>query len=155
MQPSKITINGEGRLAVGSIFGQSVADIALRGYEIHVGATSYLDQAQPFAYLARKAGQHSESVIDGCVSPDSRIFGSYLHGLFDGDAFRHAFIRGARAFRHLTPAASLNNWESKRQESLERLARVVSQSLDIPTIFEWVGLRYRSRPMQETAEHGR
>ena len=155
MQPSKITINGEGRLAVGSIFGELIGDIALRGYEIHVGETSYLDQAQPFSCLVRKAEGQSESVTDGCVSPDSRIFGTYLHGLFDGDDFRHAFIRAARAFRHLTPAASLNNWESKRRESIDRLARVVSQSLDMPTIFEWVGLPYRSGPRQETAEHAR
>jgi adenosylcobyric acid synthase len=155
MQPSKITVNGEGHVAVRWLFGQPIDDIALRGYEIHIGETSYLDQGQPFAYLVRRAGDQSESVTDGCVSPDSRIFGTYLHGLFDGDAFRHAFIRAARVFRHLTPPASLDNWESKRQESLERLARIVSQSLAMPTIFEWVGLRYRSVPMQETAEQVR
>ena len=155
MRPSKITINGEGRLAVESIFGQPIGDVALRGYEIHVGETSYLDQAQPFAYLIRKAGEQDEEVTDGCVNPDSQIFGSYLHGLFDGDAFRHTFIRAARTFHHLSPAASLNNWESQRQKSLDRLASVVSQSLDMETIFEWVGLQYRSAAIVETAEHAR
>ena len=155
MQPLKITSNGSGRLAVGSLFGQQISDVGLQGYEIHVGETSYLDQAQPFAYLIRRAGERIESVTDGCISPDSRIFGSYLHGLFDGDDFRHAFIRAARAFHHLSPTAVLNNWESKRQESLGRLARVVSQSLDMATLFEWVELQYRSAAMEETAERAR
>jgi adenosylcobyric acid synthase len=160
MQPSKVTMNGEGRVASRTIFGQPIDSVALRGYEIHVGETSYLENAQPFAYLVRKAGGQNESVTDGCVSPDSRIFGTYLHGLFDGDDFRHVFIQAARAFHHLAPAASLNNWERKRQESLCRLARVVSESLDMAAIFEWIGLKYRPgyqagyqpAPLQETAE---
>ncbi len=40
---------------------------------------------------------------DGAVSADGRIMGSYLHGLFAGDDFRHAFLeRAARARRAAT-----------------------------------------------------
>jgi adenosylcobyric acid synthase len=155
MRSSKITIAGTGRLITGSLFCQPVENIALRGYEIHVGETSYIGQAQPFAQVVRQSVQRTETVTDGCISPDSRIFGTYLHGLFDGDAFRHGFIEAARAFRHLTPATELNHWESKRQESLDRLAAIVSQSLDMPKIFEWVGLRYQNQPAREISEAAR
>jgi adenosylcobyric acid synthase len=151
MQASKVTVAGAGQLITGALFCQPVEDIPLHGYEIHVGETSYLGPAQPFARITRKSVGHTETVVDGCISPDSRIFGTYLHGIFDGDAFRHTFIQAARAFYKLAPAAELNNWESKRQQSLDCLADAVSQSLDMPTIFEWVGLRFQNQSMSETS----
>jgi adenosylcobyric acid synthase len=155
MRSSKVTIAAAGRLVAGALFGQPIGDIALRGYEIHVGETSRLGQAPPFARLVRKSIDRAETVTDGCVNPDSRIFGTYLHGLFDGDVFRHAFIEAARSFCHLAPAVRLNHWESKRRESLDRLAAVVSESLDMQKIFEWVGIRYQSQPARETSEAAR
>jgi adenosylcobyric acid synthase len=152
MRSSKITIAGAGQLIAGSLFGQPVQSISLNGYEIHVGETSYLGQAQPFAQLVRKSVTRSETVADGCINQGCRIFGTYLHGLFDGDDFRHAFIQTARAYYHLAPAAELNNWGSRRQASLDRLATVVGQSLDMPKIFEWVGLRYEAPPIREPNE---
>jgi adenosylcobyric acid synthase len=144
MRPSKVTSNGMGQLVTRSLFGQPIQDVALRGYEIHVGETSYLGVARPFAQLTRMSGERSESEADGCITPDTRIFGTYLHGLFDEDSFRHAFIGAAREFYHLAPANELNNWKQRREESLNRLAAAVSQSLDMPRIFGWVGLPYQS-----------
>ena len=155
MRSSKVTIASSGRLIAGALFGQPIGDISLRGYEIHVGETSRLDQAQPFARLLRKSIDHREAVTDGCVSSDARIFGTYLHGLFDGDIFRHTFIEAARLFYHLAPAVRLNQWEAKRLESLDRLAAAVSESLDMQKIFEWVGLQYQSQPARETSKAAR
>jgi adenosylcobyric acid synthase len=146
MRPSKITLTGTGVLAASALFGQPVEHLSLRGYEIHAGETSYTGQGRPFAQLVRQTTESRESVADGCISPDSRIFGTYLHGLFDGDSFRHAFIKAARAFCRLNPATGLSNWESKRRESLNRLADTVSDSLDMPKIFAWAGLQYRPTP---------
>ena len=156
MRPSKITLAGTGQLMAKSLFRQRVGNIPLRGYEIHVGETSYIGLAQPFALLVRQTQESApETVGDGCISPDSRIFGTYLHGLFDGDDFRHAFIKSARAFCHLTPAAELSNWGSKRRQSLDRLAGTVSESLDMQKIFEWVGLSYRTSPVRAVPEEAR
>jgi adenosylcobyric acid synthase len=152
MQPSKITLAGTGVLITKSLFGQPIESVPLHGYEIHVGETSYVERAQPFAQLTRQTKNSQESVVDGCVSPDSRIFGTYLHGLFDGDDFRHAFIHAARKFCHLIAPAELSNWGSKRKESLDRLARTVSESLDLPRIFEWVGLQYQQFPVSAISE---
>jgi adenosylcobyric acid synthase len=142
MRPSKITLTGKGVLVAKSLFGQPMGNVSLHGYEIHIGETSYLGTARPFAQLVRQTRESQEPVVDGCVSPDSRIFGTYLHGLFDGDDFRHAFIIAARKFRDLAPLADLSDWGSKRRESMDRLASTVRESLDLPKIFEWVGLRY-------------
>jgi len=152
MRPTKTTLAGAGYLAASSLFGQPLANIPLRGYEIHVGETSYLSHTQPFANIVRQISGQTESVADGCISEDSRIFGTYLHGLFDEDAFRHAFIGAARAYCHLSTAGELNDWGAKRQESLNRLASVVSQSLDMRRIFDWVKLSYEPDPLSEARD---
>jgi adenosylcobyric acid synthase len=63
--------------------------LAVQGYEIHIGRTAGPDCARPFALTA--AGP------EGATSPDGRVTGSYLHGLFNDDTFRAAFLRGLGA----------------------------------------------------------
>ena len=134
MQDRKVTRLGTGTVNSNSLFHQPLAQASIAGYEIHVGKTEYLDQAKSFATLA--SGE-----LDGCVSTDGRILGTYLHGIFDDDCFRHQFVTAARAYHHLAPPSALNPWQSQRQESLDRLATQVSASLDMQQIFSWVGLR--------------
>ncbi len=136
MQSGKVTRLVRGHLALPTLFGQLVPTIELEGYEIHIGETIYAAGAKPFATL-------NGTEQDGCVSSDSRVFGTYLHGIFDDDAFRHAFINAARSFRHLAPADSFENWKQKREDSFERLAQAVRASVDLPRIFDWVGLKYK------------
>ncbi|MGB3317240.1 MAG: cobyric acid synthase [Albidovulum sp.] len=57
---------------------------AMEGYEIHIGRTDGPDRARPFA--------HVDGMPEGAASADGRIMGSYLHGMFTGDAFRTAFL---------------------------------------------------------------
>ena len=130
-------------------------DAAFSTYEIHVGETSYQADAQPFAQIMRRTNDSQRSVADGCVSADSRVFGTYLHGVFDGDGFRHAFIDAARAFCHLMPAGELNDWASKRENSFDRLASAVSESLDIEKIFAWVGLSHKRTAVAAIAKETR
>ena len=56
----------------------------IRAYEIHLGETTGPDCARPFARTGRGD--------DGAVSADGRTMGTYLHGCFTSDAFRHAFL---------------------------------------------------------------
>jgi adenosylcobyric acid synthase len=135
MQAYKVTRNCSGTIDGGTLFGQPLPDGHITGYEIHVGRTLYLDNAVPFATL-------SSGELDGCISADWKILGTYLHGIFDEDTFRHAFLTAARGFRKLAPPSALNPWKAQREESLDRLARQVSQSLDMQRIFSWVGMKY-------------
>ncbi|SFC70611.1 cobyric acid synthase [Tropicimonas isoalkanivorans] len=56
------------------------------GYEIHIGRSDGADRARPFAQV--------EGRDEGAISPDGRIMGSYLHGLFASNGFRAAFLEG-------------------------------------------------------------
>jgi adenosylcobyric acid synthase len=148
MQPRKVTSLAHGSLATTSLFGQNIPTNDFTGYEIHVGETTYLDHAKPLAVISR--GAVSTQHDDGCISADGRIFGTYLHGLFDQDDFRHTFINAARAFHCLTPASHLNAWKTMREAALNRLAAEVEQALDMTKIFAWAGCTYT----EQTSEPG-
>jgi adenosylcobyric acid synthase len=148
MNSKKTTRQTSGSLRWANLFGQPIGPIGVNGYEIHIGETTYLTGAQAFSVLA-------DGKVDGCISADTRIFGTYLHGIFDDDAFRHTFITTARAFFHLAPASSLENWKQKREGSLNRLADAVRGALDITQILSWVGLPYHSESAHEIQEQRR
>jgi adenosylcobyric acid synthase len=137
-----------GSLRTADLFGQPVRQISITGYEIHVGETTYLPKARAFSVLA-------DGKFDGCISADTRTFGTYLHGIFDDDSFRRAFITAARAFLRLAPASSFDNWKQKREDSLNRLADAVREALDIPQILSWVDLAYHPKSHCEILEQRR
>jgi adenosylcobyric acid synthase len=61
-------------------------DVPLRGYEMHIGETAGPDTARAFARLA-------DGRLDGAVSADRRVVGTYLHGLFADDRQRARWLR--------------------------------------------------------------
>ena len=75
----------------------------LHGYEIHMGKTILGRTAHPFAQIVSRSGGDVE-VLDGAVSRDGRVFGTYLHGLFDNDSFRSAFLNRIRRAKGLARA---------------------------------------------------
>jgi len=118
-------------------------DATLSGYEIHIGQTTDQAKGMHFAVLSTGSGS-SDLNNDGCVSADERVFGTYLHGLFDNDNFRHQFLLAARAFHKLAPPDGLHRWKQLREDSMNRLAREVEKALDMEAIFGWLGLSYSS-----------
>ncbi len=67
--------------------------------------------------------------LDGTVSSDGRVMGTYFHGLFDEPAIKHWFLSlmelSYRPQKH----------EKGRQESYELLADHFSSHLDLKKIF--------------------
>ncbi len=136
LQAEKITRPASGRLSSPAIYGQRVSKRAFRGYEIHVGETLYAEGVAPFAEVTR-AGS-SGVVADGAVSMDRRVFGTYVHGIFDDDNFRHSFLDATRAACGLAPSCSRAFVTAERQSRLDRLAAHVRRSLDLEMIRSWL-----------------
>ncbi len=95
----------------------SVAGIS--GYEIHLGETTGEDCAHSWL----KVGNFAH----GAASPNGRIRGCYLHGLFTSDAYRAAFLRAY-------DARSMLSYDADLDTTLDALAAHLEQHLDIDQI---------------------
>jgi adenosylcobyric acid synthase len=138
----KVTVPVKGRLCERKLFGAVIQNCYLSGYEIHMGETEYLPGAAPFAHIRR--GSHAETeIMDGCVSQNQRIVGTYLHGLFDDDVFRHDFLSAARAAMNMAPVAAYFGWRKHREQQLDRLADSFAAALDLEAIYGLLDLPSR------------
>ncbi|MCF8057624.1 MAG: cobyric acid synthase [Desulfocapsa sp.] len=96
------------------------------GYEIHHGLTR-TEKNGIFSY--------DDGSDCGVVSSDNRVWGSYLHGLFDSDLFRRWFIDQVRERKGLSPyAGPLNSYNL--EPAFDRLADTVRNGLDMDRIYQ-------------------
>lgn len=105
----------EKRLAVAT--GRHLAsDTDVTGYEIHIGRSDGPDRARPLFALDGRA--------EGASSPDGRVQGSYLHGLFGSEPFRAAFLASLGA------TSSGLGYEAGIDATLDALADHIERHLD-------------------------
>lgn len=95
--------------------------LALCGYEIHHGRTVSTGRA------ATLVTRRADDAPLGYAHPDRPVWGAYLHGIFDADAFRRHWLDGLRARRGLSPVARLTPYDL--EPALDRLADVMEASL--------------------------
>jgi adenosylcobyric acid synthase len=148
MAPEKTTREAEGDVLFPNLFGQQLSACTVRGYEIHVGQTDYLDGAAAFARI-RRTGSPDGVVLDGCVGQQARVIGTYLHGIFHHDEFRHSFLRALRSSCRLEQPTSFLQWRELREQQFDRLATTVSTAVDLRTMLGWVGLPWPAKLKQE------
>ena len=96
--------------------------LAMHGYEIHIGSSDGHDRARP---MFRIAGEE-----EGARSLDGRIMGSYIHGLFNQDEFRRAFLAS------LGHAAGNHSYTGMVDQTLDALADHVAEHLDTDGLLE-------------------
>jgi adenosylcobyric acid synthase len=130
----KVTRTVRGRVLAGECFGQPIAERAFQGYEIHLGETAYSEGVEPFAEIER--GGEGGRLADGAISKDGRVAGTYVHGIFGDDGFRHSLIAAARAACGLAPARSVVFVAADRERRLDRLAAHVRAALDMELIWK-------------------
>lgn len=116
--------------------------MVVRGYEIHQGRSRH-----GAGWLRIRSGDESgRGERDGAVSPDGRVWGCYLHGLFDNDSFRRAWLRQARSVAARRPEGrepSVLSGEDEHgsmrvEAALHRLADAVEAALDLNRLEEIV-----------------
>jgi adenosylcobyric acid synthase len=111
---------------------------SFRGYEIHMGETLYEEGAETFAEIVCEGER--QSTPDGAMASSGRVWGTYVHGLFDDDIFRHRFLDCARQACGLAPARNRVCVTADRQARIDRWAGHLRQSLEMNLIRGWVNL---------------
>ena len=108
------------------------------GYEIHHGLTDHGPSALPLFLRADRTYPSEAERICGYVS--GRRWATYLHGVFDDDAFRRAWLDHVRADIGLAPQGrQLAAYDLEK--ALDRLADIVREHSDMETIYQSMGLK--------------
>ncbi len=89
----------------------------IQGYEIHIGNTTGPDCARAWLEI--------DSQAEGASSPDGRILGCYVHGLFSADAFRTSFLNCLGA------ASTMFNYDGQIDQVLDALADHIEAHMDL------------------------
>jgi adenosylcobyric acid synthase len=107
------------------------------GYEIHVGKTTHLGSPRPFARIFRR-GETCETIQDGTVSDDGRVFGTYLHGIFDNEHFREVYLNGIRQEKGMPQRRKSHIVQL--HDPFDQFAEHLQRHLDITQLLDICGL---------------
>lgn len=118
-------------------FGKATQGAAVEGYEIHMGRTEFLESVrQPFLIRPSRLAEERESYHpDGAMSDDGRIWGTYVHGIFHNDRFRHEWLNEVRRGKGLRASDRVTAFGRLRELSFDRLADHVRRHLDMEEIY--------------------
>jgi adenosylcobyric acid synthase len=130
IEGSSGTVDGLGLLDISTVMSankstrlvrgiHSATGAPIEGYEIHLGRSEGRDCIRPIVTI--------EGRPDGASTADGRVQGTYVHGLFTGDAFRKAWLADLGI-------ASTLAYESQIESALEALADHLEAHLDIEAI---------------------
>jgi adenosylcobyric acid synthase len=124
------TVDGLGLLDIATVMSadkstrlvqgiHSATGAPIEGYEIHLGRSEGRDCARPVVTIDGRP--------DGAGTANGRVQGTYVHGLFTGDAFRKAWLANLGI-------ASTLAYEAQIESALDALADHLEVHLDIEAI---------------------
>ncbi|WP_038026236.1 cobyric acid synthase [Synechococcus sp. PCC 7336] len=123
--PLETQLTGEKVTRQVSTSDRWLGESPILGYEIHQGRTT-------FGHSARRMFERDDL---GCVSADDRVWGSYLHGLFDNHAWRRQWLNRLRMAKSLRPLPELaGHYSEDRDRLLDRLAEIWRPQLDLKVL---------------------
>jgi len=133
IEREKITTQSEIRL-------ESVP-YTLKGYEIHMGRTKSIGKnAVPFSRVVKR-GEIECNEIDGYISIDHKVWGTYLHGIFDNEDFLKELMSSLYRKKGLKDSIAIKSLKSIKTQQYDELARIVKNSLDMESIYRIMGVR--------------
>ena len=128
----------------------------LQGYQIHHGrvrvtstsTTPWLRvHANPVTDTNTAAADVEHEI---CNTRNGKwIGGTTVHGLFDSDDFRHAFLSQIAGYAGKTPVSSTVNFAAKRFDQIDRVANAIEEHVDIEALCQLIesGVPARSKVM--------
>ena len=109
----------------------------LKGYEIHMGESR--GDIGLFE-IRRLSGQALPSVSLPDGSARDHCWGTYIHGIFENDAFRRGVLNRLREKKGLAPLPGSVSYTEMKERALDRLADLLRLHVDIGFIRRILGL---------------
>lgn len=102
------------------------------GFEMHMGRTTGEGLARPWLRRTDDAGA---GVGEGAISADGRVFGAYVHRLFDSGPARAELLAGLGA------ASTALDHRLQVDQALDEIAAVLETHLDVAALARLAGLK--------------
>lgn len=116
--------------------GRSMGEV-VTGYEIRHGCPEVVDGGGDERALSQLDDAWGTGP-EGCVAAGGRVVGTNLHGLFENDAFRGAFLSDAAARRGRSFRRSGESFASAREQQIDRLADLIETHLDLEAVLQLI-----------------
>jgi adenosylcobyric acid synthase len=113
------------------------------GYQIHHGRTTSTQ-----GWIQLTEGPQAASV-EGCSSAGGLVLGTNLHGLFEVDGFRAAFLARVAARAGRAWSTSGASFAAAREEKFDRLADALEEHIDLGALDRLIA---QARPIATTAQ---
>lgn len=138
--PNKITHQVTANCSNNGFLGLNLTYENLIGYEIHMGQTEFLQTAKHAFTITSRSNQLFNSA-DGVVRSDGLVMGTYIHGIFDNDVYRRSILNALRVRKGLAPIETVNDTHTRKENSYNRLAETVRNSLNMDLLYTILGAK--------------
>ncbi len=133
-QKALTRVHGSIRVLGGAL--SELSGCTVDGYEIHMGETVISPEAQTLVHLYDETNAVEKA--DGVAS--DTVYGSYVHGFFDGDGVVDALVRALARRRGLTlHTAHSQSLAAYREQQFDLLAAALREHMDMDEIYRIMG----------------
>ncbi|MBN4074621.1 MAG: cobyric acid synthase CobQ [Alkaliphilus sp.] len=126
MEAKKVTVQVRGNLI-------NNTNTKIHGYEIHMGKSTFYEEVDSLFVM-------DNGKLEGYISEDEKTYGTYIHGVFDSPSYRQFFLNSIRRKKGISEKESVD-YETIREENLDKLADIVRENVDIDKIYKIMGVR--------------
>ena len=153
-------VEGLGMLPVRTVFGRekvtrlrtgsaASGGEAVEGYEIHHGCPEVASPSAPWFLLEPRAPSDALAPEpEGVADAEVGTYGTSLHGVFETDVFRHAFLAAVARRRGKAWRPSTSSFATLREAQIDLLADTCDAHLDLDRLLDIAcdGTGGRDRP---------
>ena len=115
----------------------------ITAYEIHMGQTQPLRPVQSVFHMTKRGSDIADDQ-DGVMDMKGKVWGTYLHGIFDSAEFRRFFLSPLRNKKGVSAVAS-SSFTPLREDVYDRLADLVRTHMSMNLFYQILN---RQSPVQ-------
>lgn len=132
-QQNKVTTQVKASVNGGDGILEGLDGTVVEGYEIHMGATEYMEGCVPYLTVNSVLGQDNIKV-DGVRS--GNVLGTYIHGIFDNAGFTLGLINNLRKSKGLEKTGDAGmSFKDFKECQYDKLADLIRNNVDMDKIY--------------------